>query len=155
MNSLISKFMAVWLHPWQAMENVKTQGYQENVGFFANIKPSMLFVFVMGLVSGIISAIGITLHPPVGPQPTKAMIALTVLLIPIISSFIASFFFWLVVNGILKGRVSEYGLTYHVVALITAFSPLAALLSLIPGTLFLGLTVGGILAGLVNIWAAV
>ena len=166
MNSLVSKFVTVWIHPWQAMENVKKQGYQENpeatgvVGslsnLLSNIKSSLLFVFLMGVLSGAITLIySIAMPATLPPHTTKTMIVVAALVVPVLSSFIGAFFVWAIINGILKGCMSEYGSTYHLLAVVSAFSPVSALLSNIPGTLFLGVTVGNVLTILLNIWVAV
>lgn len=146
MNSLVSKFMVVWLHPWQAMNQVKEEGEQ------SSIVPAMIFVLTMGVLSGIITAIfGLVLPSAAIPGASKATSLLAVIVVPLVSfigSFIGAFIIWGIVDGILKGTTAEYKTAYRLLALLAAFSPVSALLSPIP-------KVGQYLAILVNIWATI
>lgn len=145
MNSLISKFMSVWLHPWQAMEGVKQEG--EN----ASIVPSMIFVVVMGLVSGLITSIWGTVLPAAVPGATKATVWLATLVVPLVSflgSFVGAFIIWGLVDGLLRGTSSQYKTSYRLLALLAAFYPVSSLLSGIP-------KVGQWLAIVINVWSTV
>jgi len=146
MNSLVSKFMAVWLHPCQAMTAVKDEGED------AGIVSSMIFVVLMGLLSGIITSVLAMVVPAAAvPGTSKAMAWLAVLVVPVVSflgSFIGAFIIWGLVDGVLKGSSPQYKTAYRLLALLAAFSPVSALLSPIP-------KVGQYLAIAVNIWATI
>jgi hypothetical protein len=146
MNSIVSRFMAVWMHPLDAMNAVKQEG--EEIG----IVPSMIFVLIMGALSAVIAGTLSSIIPgAVPPNMTKGMIwtsALFVFLFSFVGSFLLAFFIWWLVNGILKGTMAEYKITYRFLALLAAFYPVAALLSPIP-------KVGPWLATAVNIWSTI
>jgi hypothetical protein len=146
MNSLISKFMATWLHPWDAMQSVKQEGET------ASIVPSMVFIVVIGLLSGVITSIlGMFLPAAAVPGASKAAVWLAVIVVPVVSfigSFIGAFIIWALVDGVLKGTTPQYKTAYRLLALLAAFSPVSALLSPIP-------KVGQYLAIAVNIWATI
>ncbi len=144
MNSIVSRFMSVWLHPMDAMSGVKQEGDD------AGIAPSMIFVVVMGIISGVITSLmGTFISSAAVPGASKATVWLAALVVPIVSflgSFIGAFIIWGLVDGVLKGTASEYKTAYRLLALLAAFSPVSALLSPIP-------KVGQWLAIAVNIWA--
>ncbi|MCG3204480.1 MAG: hypothetical protein KCHDKBKB_01195 [Elusimicrobia bacterium] len=146
MNSIISKFVAVWLHPWQTMESVKQEGENASIG------SSMIFVVVMGLLSGIITSVfGMFLPNPALAGASKAAAWLAAPMVPLvlfISSFISAFFIWALVDGILRGTVPQYKTSYRLWALVSAFSPASSLLSPIP-------KVGQWLGILIFIWGTV
>src|SRR5262245_58708321 len=108
MNSLVNKFVTVLIHPWQAMEEVKTEGEA------SNIKSAMIFVLVMGLISGIITTVwGLIIPPPqvAGGGVSKWSILIATPLVPIVSfllSFVGAFILWGFVHGLLKGSMMEY-----------------------------------------------
>ncbi len=151
MNSMVSKFMAVWLHPWQAMAQVKEEGQD------ASIVPSMIFVLVMGVISGIFTAILSMIIPSAAvPGTSKAMSLMAILIVPLVSfigSFIGAGIIWAITSGLLRGSLAEYKTSYRLLALLAAFSPVTSLINPIPGNLFLGFTVGSLLALLINISA--
>jgi hypothetical protein len=145
MGNVIGKFLGVVLHPWSSMAAVRAEG--EN----ASLKPAIVFVLIMGLISGVISTIwGFIIPPPpvVSGQVSKLSILLAIPLVPAISfalSFVGAFVLWGLVHGLLKGTSSEYKTIYRLFALLAALSPLNALLAPIP--------VAGSWIGLViNIW---
>ena len=143
MNSLVGKFVSTWTRPWAAMQGVKEQSAE------TSIAPSMLFVIVMGLISGLITAIMGTIFP--APGAGRGIVWLAVAVVPLasfIGSFIAAFIIWALVDGVLRGSAIQYKSSYRIIALLAAFSPVSALLSPIP-------KVGPYLAILVNIWATV
>ncbi len=147
MNSLISQFMAVWLHPWDAMSRVKEDGEE------AGIAPSILFVIVMGLVSGLITSILGSLIPSAAvPGASKATIWLAVLVMPVASllgSFIGTAIVWsFLLYGLLRGSWSQFKVVYRLMALLSAFSPVSSLLSPIP-------KVGTYLAIALTIWMTI
>lgn len=148
MNSVISKFINVWLHPWKAMASVKEEG--EATG----IAPSIIFIVVMGILSGLITALMAMVFPPppvaAGEVP-RAFSWLAVIIYPLgsfLGSFIGAFVLWGMIFGLLKGTGPQYKSTYRLSALLAAFSPVVALLSPIP-------TAGPILAFAVNVWALI
>lgn len=146
MNSLISKFVTVWLHPWDAMGQVRQEGEEAGIG------SSMVFIVIMGLISGIITAaVGMVLPPATLGGGSKAAVWLAVVVVPLVSfigSFIGAFIIWGLVDGVLKGSSSQYKTAYRLLAVLAAFSPVSALLSPIP-------KVGQYLAIAVNIWATI
>lgn len=145
MANIISKMLGVLLHPWESMGVVKSEG--DSVG----LKPAILFIVITGVISGVISSIwGFILPPPAvaAGQVTKLSILLAIPLVPLISfllSFVGAFILWGIVHGFLKGSVSDYRTMYRLFALLSAFSPINALLSPIP-------TVGPWLGVAINIW---
>jgi hypothetical protein len=112
----------------------------------------MIFVVIMGIVSGLITSIlGSVIPGAAVPGASKATIWLAALVVPIVSflgSFIGAFIIWGLVDGILKGTATEYKTAYRLLALLAAFSPVSALLTMIP-------KVGQYLAVAVNIWATI
>ena len=73
MGNLVGMFLGAWFKPWATMEAIRAEGYAETPGgggisgLLANIKKYMMFVVVMGLVSGIITAVvGMVLPPEIG-----------------------------------------------------------------------------------------
>ena len=144
MNNLIGKFMLIWMHPKDALANIKEEGES------AAMAPSLVFVSVMAFLSAGIASIGLVIHPPqmAAGISKPAMFATTMLLLPlltVVASFLGTLLLWVVVNGALKGTLAEYKTTYRVFAITTAFSPVAALLNLIP-------MAGVYLGWAVNIW---
>ncbi len=155
MGNLVGMFFGAWFRPWATMEGIKNEGYSEGgtgvSNFFANIKQYMMFVIVMGLVSGVITALVGTFLPPAGASGNKAFVWLAVAVVPTVSflgSFLGALIIWALVDGLLAGKVSGYGLSYKLIAVLAAFSPISAALAPIP-------KVGQILAIVLNVWATV
>jgi hypothetical protein len=148
MGNVIGKFVGVLVHPWASMSAVRAEG--EN----ASLKPAIIFVVIMGVISGVISSIWGFITPPppvVAGQVSKLSILLAIPLVPAISfllSFVGAMVLWGLVHGLIKGTQSEYKTIYRLFALLAAFSPLNALLSPIP-------TVGPWLGVAINIWGIV
>lgn len=146
MGNLVGKFVSAWANPWGAMRGVKEEG--EGVG----IVPSMIFIVVMGLLSGLITSIGSTIVPPPDlAGSSKAAVWLAVAVVPLVSfvgSFIGAFIIWGLVDGFLKGSMIQYKTSYRLLAVLAAFSPVSALLAPIPKA-------GQYLAMAVNIWATI
>jgi len=156
MGNIVGLFLGAWFKPWATMEAIKSEGYSETTGtgvanFVANCKKYMLFVIVMGLVSGVITALVGTFLPPAGAAGNKAFVWLAVLVVPLVSflgSFLGALIIWALVDGLLSGKGSGYGLSYKLIAVLAAFSPISAALAPIP-------TIGQILAIALNVWATV
>lgn len=158
MGNLVSMFLGAWLHPWKTMEAISTEGYTENPGagalgnLWANIKKYALFVVVMGLVSGLITAIvGMFLPQAAAAAGNKMYVWLAVLVVPVVSflgSFLGALIIWALVDGLLSGKMAGYGLSYKLIAVLAAFSPVSAIVAPIP-------VAGQYLAILLNIWATV
>jgi hypothetical protein len=146
MNSLVGKFISAWVHPWAAVQGVKDEGEQ------TSIVPSMIFIVVMGLLSGIITAVMGMVFPPANAVGAgKAFVWLAVLVVPVVSflgSFLGAFIIFGLVDGILKGTSEQYKTAYRLLAVLAAFSPISALLAPIP-------KVGQFLAIAVNVWATI
>jgi hypothetical protein len=148
MGNIVNKMLGVLLHPWESMGVVKSEG--DGVG----LKPSILFIVIVGVVSGVISSIwGFILPPPpvAAGEVSRWSILLAIPLVPLISfllSFVGAFILWGLVLGFLKGSSADYRTMYRLFALLSAFSPLNALLSPIP-------TVGPWLGVAINIWGVV
>ncbi len=148
MNSFIGTFVSVLLHPCKSMEGIKVQGQE------VSLKSAMIFVAIMGLVSGIISTIwGFIIPPPqvASGAVSKMSLLLAIPLVPLVSfllSFVGAFILWGLVHGLLKGTSSEYKTTYRIFALLAAFSPLNSLLAPIP-------VAGQWIAIVINIWGIV
>lgn len=148
MNSILGKFVNVWLHPWRTMNEVKAQG--EGV----SIKASILFVVIMGLLSGLITSLMGMAFPPalvLSGEMSKNSVWWSLLIVPALSvlgSFVGAFILWGIIVGVLRGTLSQYKLTYRVLALLAAFQPISALLSPIP-------KVGLALAIAINVWATI
>ncbi len=148
MNSFIGTFISVLFQPSRSMEGIKAQGQE------ASIKQAMIFVVIMGIISGIISTVWGFIVPP--PQVTsgavsKASLLLAIPLVPIVSfvlSFLGTFILWGLVHGLLKGSIAEYKTTYRIFALLAAFSPINSLLAPIP-------VAGQWLAIAINIWGII
>ncbi len=147
MNSIISRFVAMWARPFGVMNDVKMEGED------ASIKPYIVFIVVMGLVSGLISAIEGMFVPGAAAAAggSKATVWLAVLVMPLVSfvgSFIAAFLIWWLTDGVLQGTKSQYKTAYRILAVLAAFTPIATLLGPIP-------KVGQYLAIAVNLWATI
>jgi Yip1 domain len=148
MNSIVGKFLSAWLHPWDTMANVREEGEA------ASIKSSMIFIVVMGLLAGLVSAIVGTVTPQQavnGQLIPKAMMWLAVVIVPLASllgSFLGTLILWAIVFGLLKGSLGQYKTTYRLLAVLAAFSPVSAILSAIP-------KVGPYLSIAVNVWAII
>jgi hypothetical protein len=146
MNNLVGKFVSMWTRPADAMRSVKEEGD------LVSLAPSMIFIVVMALISGVITAIwGMIVPPPGlsgGPSGAVWMAALFVPLASFIGSFIGAFIIWGLVDGLLNGTAAQYKLSYRMLALLAAFSPVSALLAPIP-------KVGQYLAIAVNLWATI
>lgn len=146
MNSIVGRFISAWVHPWAAMQGVRDEGEQ------ASIVPSMIFIVVMGLISGLVTAVMGMIVPPANVAGTgKAFVWLAVLVVPVVSfigSFLGAFIIFGLVDGILKGSAAQYKTAYRLLAVLAAFSPVSALLAPIP-------TVGQFLAIGVNVWATI
>lgn len=144
MSNLIGMFMSAWLSPWTAMQQIK------EAGDTAEVKSSMSFVVVMGLISGLITAVIGVLTPAAVAGP-KWMVWLSIVIVPLVSflgSFIGALIIWALVDGLLRGKSEQYWTSYRILALLAAFSPIAALLTAIP-------KVGQYLAIAVNVWATI
>ena len=146
MGNLISRFVSVLVNPWGAMRAVKAEGDT------ASIKPYVLYVAVIGLLSGVISAVmGSIIQPEmvrIGQMPawTVWIAVAQVPIVLVISSFLNALIVWGIINGLLQGTGAQYKTTFRVLALPVTFSPLAALLAPIP-------KVGMILLIAVSLWA--
>ena len=63
MGNLVGMFLGAWFRPWATMEAIRAEGYTESPGggglggLLNNIKKYMMFVIVMGLISGIVTAV--------------------------------------------------------------------------------------------------
>lgn len=146
MNNLIGKFVSMWTNPWGSMQSVKSEGEEVGIG------PSIVFILVMGVISGLITAIWGMVQPPaaLGGGP-RGMVWMAILFVPLasfIGSFIGALIIWGLVDGLLKGTAGQYKVSYRMLALLAAFSPVSALLAPIP-------TVGQYLAIIVNLWATI
>jgi len=157
MGNLVGMFLGAWFKPWATMEAIRAEGYAETPGgggisgLLANIKKYMLFVIVMGLISGIITAVVGMVLPPAGGAGNRAYVWLAVAVVPIVSfigSFLGALIIWALVDGLLSGKMSEYGLSYKLIAVLAAFSPISAAVAPIPA-------IGQYLAIALNIWATV
>jgi len=156
MGNILGMFFGAWFRPWGTMEAVKNEGYTESAGsgfsnFVANTKKYMMFVIVMGLVSGIITSLVGTFLPPAGAAGNRAFVWLAVAVVPAVSflgSFLGALIIWALVDGLLSGKSSGYGLSYKLIAILAAFSPISAALAPIP-------KVGQILAIVLNVWATI
>jgi hypothetical protein len=146
MNSIVAKFIGTWLHPWQSMDMLKLEGED------ASIKPAMIYIVVLGLISGLITSLyGVFLPSAAIPGTSKAAAWLALALVPAVSfigSFIGAFIIWGLVDGWLKGTQAQYKTAYRLLAVLAAFSPVSALLAPIP-------RVGQYLSIAVNIWATI
>lgn len=144
MSNLIAMFMSAWLSPWTAMQQIKET--EQNT----EISPSMIFVVTMGLISGVITAVIGAVSPAAATGP-KWMVWLSILIVPLVSfigSFIGALIIWAITDGLLKGKAAQYWTSYRILAVLAAFSPVAALLTAIP-------KVGQYLAIAVNVWATI
>lgn len=148
MNNMIATFLNVLMRPWPTLAGLKAQGAQ------VTLKPAMLFIVVMGLLSGVISALwGVALPPaPVAAgQLGRWSALLAIPLVPVLTfvlSFIGTFVLWGLVEGFLRGSMVGYKTMYRIFALLAAFSPVSALVSPIP-------TVGPWLGLAINIWGII
>jgi hypothetical protein len=146
MNSIVAKFIGTLLHPWQSMDALKLEGED------ASLTPSMIFILVMAVISGLITSIYGTVLPSAAiPGTSKAAVWLAVVLVPVVAfigSFIGAFIIWGLIDGWLKGTASQYKTSYRILALLATFSPISALLAPIP-------KVGQYLSIIVNIWATI
>jgi len=145
MSNLIGMFMSAWLSPWTAMQQIK------DAGETAEVKSSMTFVIAMGLISGLITAVIGAVVPTAAVGGPKWMVWLSVVIVPLVSflgSFIGALIIWALVDGLLRGKASQYWTSYRILALLAAFSPVAAILTAIP-------KVGQYLAIAVNVWATI
>ncbi len=146
MNSIVAKFIGAWLHPWQSMEYLKVEGED------ASIKPAMIYIVVMALLSGLITSLyGVFLPSAAVPGTSKAAAWLALVLIPVVAfigSFIGAFIIWGLIDGWLKGTTPQYKTAYRLLAVLAAFSPISALVAPIP-------KVGQYLSIIVNFWATI
>lgn len=152
--NIVGKFISAWTRPFGAMNDVKMEGES------ASITPSIIFVVVMGLLNGLITAIIGTIKPSaaVAVGASKAMVWSAVLIMPavaLIGSFIAAFIIWGLIDGVLRGTMPQYKTAYRLLAILAAFSPVTALLAAIPGNITATITIGQVLGFLVNIWATI
>jgi hypothetical protein len=141
MGNLVGMFLGAWFRPWATMEAIRAEGYTETPGsgglsgLFSNIRKYMMFVIVMGLVSGIITAAVGMVVPPAGAAGTRAYVWLAVLVVPLVSfigSFLGALIIWALVDGLLSGKMAGYGLSYKLIAVLAAFSPISAAVAPIP-----------------------
>src|SRR5581483_380873 len=127
MNSIVAKFIGTWFHPWQAMGMLKTEGED------ASITPAMVYIVVLGIISGLITSLyGVFLPSAAIPGTSKAAAWLALALVPAVSfvgSFIGAFIIWGLIDGWLKGTSAQYKTSYRLLAVLAAFSPVSALLA--------------------------
>jgi hypothetical protein len=163
MGNLVQMFVGAWLHPWKTMEAIRAEGYTDNPGsgaignLWANVKKYALFVLAMGLISGIITAIGGMISPQAGAFGNRFYSLFAVLVVPIVSfigSFLGAVIVWALVDGLLSGKMPGYGLSYKIIAILAAFSPVSAVFALITVGVG-GTTLGQILAIGLNVWATI
>jgi|GEM_PF-4242759 len=145
MASLLGKFIGMWVRPMDTMASLKAE---DN-----SIKSSMVFIVVMGILSGIITAVMGMIFPPqnVGETIPRGAVWLAVVLIPLLSfigSFIGAFILQTIVVGMLMGTVSHYALAYRLLALLSAYQPVSSLLSPIPKA-------GVVVAVVIGLWALI
>lgn len=158
MGNLVGMFVGAWLHPWKTMEAIRAEGYADapaGGGLWANIKKYALFIVAMGLISGLITSIMGTIMPPPQATGNKGLIWLMVVIIPLFSflgSFLGALIVAALVDGLLSFKVQQYGLSYKLIAVLAAFSPVSALVAGIPVAVG-GATVGQILSIGLNLWA--
>ncbi len=147
MTSLVGTFMSAWVRPWSALNEIKQQNASPT------LKPYMMFVVVMGIVNGIIAAIVTSMQPAaaLAPIPKVWAIVAVLVLVPVLAfvfSFIGAFFLWMFVDGAVTGTAENYRAMYRISALVSAFSPVTAIVGQIP-------KVGPWIAVAVNLWALV
>jgi hypothetical protein len=146
MNSIVTKFVTTLLHPWQAMNMVKLEGED------ASIAPAMIYVTVMGFISGIITAAYSYFLPsaaiPNAPRWTALLAIIELPAVAFIGSFIGTFIVWGLIDGWLKGTGPQYKTNYRMLALLATFSPLSSLVGPIP-------KIGQYLLIAVNIWGTI
>lgn len=150
MGNIIGKFINVWIHPVASMAAVKEEGED------ASIKPALLFIAVLSVLTGIITAIIAMISPPpvvAAGQAPKWLAWANIVLYPlftIVGSFVFAFLLWILVFGIRAGTMAQYKLSFRMLALLAAFWPIAALLSPIPKVgIFLALCVNTLWAFIV------
>ncbi len=157
MGNLVGMFLGAWFRPWATMDAIRAEGYTETpggggiAGLLSNIRKYMMFVIVMGLISGIVTAAVGMFVPPAGAAGTRAYVWLAVLIVPLVSfigSFLGALIIWALVDGLLSGKMSGYGLSYKLIAVLAAFSPISAAVAPIPA-------IGQYLAIALNVWATV
>ncbi len=148
MNNMLQLFIGAWLHPWKTMGLVQEQPQD------SSIKPTMAYITLVGLLSGVIAAImGFVFpdaHLAASGLPAWS-VASSIVLLPIfyfIGSFISTGIIWGIVVGFIRGTEAEYKTIYRLMAVPVAFYPVSTLLAPIPH-------VGQWLAVALNIWATV
>lgn len=145
MGNILGTFLGVLLSPIAQLRRLKEEG--ESVG----IKSSVIFVLVMGVISGLLTAIiGMFVEPAAiaSGQIPKASLWLAVVLVPLFSllgCFISAFFFWGITDGLFKGSMDQYKTTVRLLALPSAYYPISALLGAIP-------KVGQYIGIAINVW---
>lgn len=148
MSWFIATFIGTWALPFKQYQKLKEEGLE------ASIKPYVIYVLLVGVIAGLITAIGGQFGPPMtiaGEVMPKWMVWLSIVIVPLVSligSFVGSFIVWAIITGIVFGTLSQYKSIYRVLAILSAFSPVSALLGFIP-------VAGQYLGFALNLWAIV
>jgi hypothetical protein len=148
MNNMLQLFIGAWLHPWQTMGMVREQPQN------SSIKPTVVYIAVVGLISGIIAAVMGYVFPDARLAASglpKWSVLSSIVLLPLfylIGSFISSGIVWGVVTGFVNGTAEQFKTIYRLMAVPVAFYPVSTLLAPVP-------QVGQWLAIALNIWATV
>jgi hypothetical protein len=132
MASIIQTFVTTLTKPLHMFQQLKEEGPE------AGISHSIYYVLTMGVVAGLITAI----QGQFGPVPMianepmpKALVWASILIVPLVSligSFIGSFVVWILVTGAVFGSMAQYKSIYRVLAVLSTFSPISAILGIIP-----------------------
>jgi hypothetical protein len=148
MNNMLQLFIGAWFRPWDTMRVVKEQPQE------TSIQPTVIYIVLIGLLSGIIAAVMGFVFPDARLAASglpKWSVASSVLLLPLfyfVGSFLSAGIVWGIVVGFVRGNGSEYKTIYRLMAVPVAFYPISTLLAPLPW--------GGQWAAIaINIWATV
>jgi hypothetical protein len=128
MNNMLQLFIGAWLRPWQTMGLVREQPQD------STIKPTVIYIALVGLLSGVIAAAMGYVFPDVRLAASglpKWSVLSSIALLPLfylIGSFISAGVVWGVVVGFVRGTANEYKTIYRLMAIPVAFYPVSTLL---------------------------
>lgn len=132
MNNMLQLFIGAWMHPWRTMGMVKEQPQD------TSIKPAIVYVVVVGLISGLITGLMGYAYPDprlLAGGVTRSFALWSILLLPLfyaIGSFISATIVWGIVVGFVRGSMAEYKTIYRLLIVPVAFYPVSTLLAAVP-----------------------
>lgn len=148
MNNMLQLFIGAWVRPWDTMRMVREQPQD------TSIKPTIAYIVVIGLLSGVIAAVMGFAVPDArlaaSGLPQWSVLS-SIIILPIfylIGSFISAGVIWGVVTGFIRGTLPEYKTVYRLMAVPVAFYPISTLLAPLPWGLQW-------VAVAINVWATV